>query len=121
MQRMKLKTPRIDISRHWLAMDYHTRKHLLRALAAAKRAVRLERKDYADLMEARNDDERITWQGLWQTRKGIDAMQRTISEIERMFALAELANKPTADNAVVDEFLDMVDEHEDEQARRAFA
>ena len=103
MPRMKLKTPKIDISRHWLAMDYNTRKHLLRA------------------MEARRADERITWQGLWQQRKGIDAMQRTVEEIERMFALAELANKPTADNAVVDEFLDMVDEHEDEQARRAFA
>ena len=93
----RTKTPKIDASRLWLAMDYHTRKHLLRALAAAKRAVRLERKDYAELMEARRDDERITWQGLWQTRKGIDAMQRTVAEIERMFALAELANKP--DNA----------------------
>jgi hypothetical protein len=111
--RKRIKTPKIDKSRHWLEMDYDTRKHVIRALNAARRAVRLERLAYMAMMDARRDDERITWQGLWQSRKRVDAMQRTVAELERMLVLADGENRPSASDAVADEFLDMVDEHEE--------
>lgn len=82
-----------NIEKFALEMDFHTRKHLNRALAAAKRAIRNQVSELRDLALGMKDDDRITPAVLMQTSSDIEAMKRTAWEIERMLALASLGRK----------------------------